>query len=365
MTAPLDPDHPRHRQLMKRALGLARRGWGRTSPNPMVGCVVARDGRVVGEGHHLFAGVRHAEDLALQRAAAEARGADLYVNLEPCCHQGRTPPCTDRIRAAGVGRVFLSVRDPNPLVAGQGAARLRESGIEVVEGLCAERARQLNETFFHYIQHGTPFVLLKLAMTLDGKIATATGDSQWITGEKARRASQRLRYGYDAILVGIETLLADDPSLTVRWRRPGSITRVVLDSHLRTPPSARVFESDDPVIVFHGGKGRRGGMGERVSLVRVQRGNAGLSWTAVLSDLGRRGVSSLIVEGGGRVAASALAAGVVRKICFFYGPRIVGGSGLPGVADLGVSRLDQALRLRDLRVRRLGDDLMLEGYLND
>ncbi len=358
-------DTSQHLELMKRALRLARRGRGQASPNPLVGCVVARAGKVLGEGFHTYTGVQHAEALALGRAGSGARGADLYVTLEPCCHQGRTPPCVERILEAGIHRVWVGVRDPNPLVAGKGILALRQAGVEVAEGLCAPQAEQLNEAFFHFIQTGRPFVLLKLALTLDGKIATSTGDSQWITGPRARRWSHRLRYEYDAILVGIETLLEDDPSLTVRWRRNNRITRVILDSQLRTPPDARLFSSPDPVIIFHQQQApasARRLLEPKADLQAVQAGPGGLSWRAVLGELGEREILSLVVEGGSRVAASALRARAVQKVCFFYGPKILGGRDSSGIGDLGVQNLDQAVQLSDLKVRRLAPDLMVEGY---
>ncbi len=352
------------RHFMKRALSLARRGIGRASPNPMVGAVVVRDGVAVGEGWHRYDQVDHAEVLALNQAGEKSVGADLYVNLEPCSHQGRTPPCVERILESRIARVFVAVRDPNPLVAGQGVSRLRSSGVDVVEGACSDEAESLNEAFFHSIERGTPLVQLKMAMTLDGRIATAKGESKWITGSRARRRVHNLRFASDAILVGVNTILEDDPSLDVRGRRRKTITKAVLDSKLQTPRNARIFGSGDPVILFHSrGRTDPTGVGEIAELVGVDRGSDGLNWSSVLSELGGRRVRRLLIEGGGRVAASALRHGVVRRVSFFYGPKLIGADGVPGIGVLGVGRLDEALELERMTTVRLGSDLLLEGEL--
>lgn len=350
---------------MKRALALARRGLGRSSPNPLVGAVVVRDGQVVGEGYHVFARRDHAEVVALRQAGLQASGADLYVTLEPCAHYGRTPPCTDRMIEAGIKRVFVATRDLNPRVKGKGIEALRAHGIEVHEGLLGEEAHRLNEAFFHYVQTGTPFVTLKLALTLDGKLATSSGQSQWITGPRARQQGHRLRYASDAILVGVETLLQDDPSLTVRWRRRNPITRVILDSRLRTPAEARLFLAPDPVLIFHARGSEAGAhpLGKKAELIPVQRREEGLDWEEILRELGRRNLISLLVEGGARVAATALKAGTVQKVVLFYGPRLLGSAGKSGVGDLGIRSLQEAFTLRELRLSRLGDDFKVEGYL--
>ena len=353
-----------HERLMKRALELAQQGAGQVSPNPLVGCVVACQGRIVGEGYHIFARRQHAEVVALSQAGENARCSDLYVTLEPCSHRGRTPACVDQIIDAGVGRVFFSLIDPDPRVSGAGAARLRQAGIEVREGLGAGPAQQLNEKFLHFSRHGTPFVLLKLALSLDGKIATRQGESQWITGPETGQRNQQLRFEYDAILVGISTVLKDDPSLNVRWRRPNSIHKIVLDSALRTPPSARLFLSGDPVWVFHSPAAATSGLkSTRARLQPVRRTSYGLGWTEILRELGRAGVTSLIVEGGSQVAASALATGSVQKVAFFYGAKIIGSEGLAGVGALDVSALTDAISLRRTQVAVLGNDLLVEAYL--
>ncbi len=354
-----------HITFMTRALELAKRGTGLASPNPMVGAVVVSAGRVVGEGYHIYQKRDHAEVIALARAGEKARGSDLYVTLEPCVHFGRTPPCVQAVLESGVKRVFVALEDPNPLVAGRGIAALREAGVEVIEGACAPQAELLNEKFFHFIRTGRPFVVLKLALSLDGRIATCSGESKWITGPEARSLAHRLRFECDAVLVGIRTLLLDDPLLTVRGRRTKSILRIVLDSELQTPPTARLFGAPDRVVIFHRRDlppGRSAAFPEHVELVPVDRGAAGLDWRQILEELGRRRVTSVLVEGGARVAASALSQRVVQKLDLFYGPKLIGGDGLPGIDVLGVRRIDEAIDVARCRVRRVGTGFLVEGY---
>ena len=358
--------HRTDQALMRRALRLAARGFGRTSPNPLVGAVIVRDGEIVGEGYHVYAKRDHAEVVALNRAGSRARGADLFVTLEPCSHVGRTPPCVDAILRAGVKRVLVAVEDPNPLVGGRGIRALREQGVEVVLGLCEQEARRINAAFFHFIVHRRPYVTLKLALTLDGKIATRTGDSKWITGPQSRRLVHRFRYGSDAILVGIGTVLHDDPSLDVRWFRRNRITKVVLDGDLRCPSDARLFESGDPVVLFHRpglAESSSSAYGHRADLVGALQEERAASWDDVLTELGRRQIVDLLVEGGAQVATSLLERGLANRVAFFYGPVLVGADGLDGVGNLGIGRLSQALRLTELQVRRLGDDVFVDGLV--
>jgi len=350
---------------MKRACRLALRGTGRVSPNPLVGAVVVRNGVVVGEGYHLYERKDHAEVIALAQAGSKAKGADLYVNLEPCSHVGRTPPCVDSIIRAGVRRVFVAIRDPNHLVSGQGIAALRKQGIEVREGVCREEASRLNEKFLHFIQTRRPFVLLKLGMTLDGRIAAASGQSRWITGEQSRRVAHNLRFEYDAVLVGVNTVVADDPSLDTRGARRKPLTKVILDSELRTPQTARVFKSPGPVVIFFGpgaSESHAPALRQAATLIPVTKTSDGLDWDCILRALGEQGVTSVLIEGGGRVAASAIRAGVVQKIAFFYAPKILGAEGISGIGRLGVRDLSDALQLADMRVKRLGSDFLVEGY---
>ncbi|MCR4404636.1 MAG: bifunctional diaminohydroxyphosphoribosylaminopyrimidine deaminase/5-amino-6-(5-phosphoribosylamino)uracil reductase RibD [Candidatus Acetothermia bacterium] len=353
---------------MRRALELAERGAGWTSPNPLVGAVIVRGGRIVGEGYHQRFGGPHAEVLALEAAGEEASGADLYVTLEPCVHWGKTPPCVEWIIGAGIKRVIVAVRDPNPLVDGRGLARLRQAGIEVVEGVLAEEARKLNEPFFKFITTGRPFVILKLAMSLDGRSATRTGESRWISNERSRELVHWMRSRYAAVLVGINTVLKDDPQLTARLEGARDPWRIILDSEGRLPLDAQVLrlESAAPTVVA-----TTQGMppakeeellrrGARVWRLKSRAGRVDLA--DLLARMGAEGLDSLLVEGGPTVAASFLEAGLVDKIVFFIAPKIVGGP-VSAIAGSGVERLTEAWQLRDISVRMLDGDLVYESYL--
>jgi len=357
---------------MKLALSLAARGAGWVSPNPMVGAVVVRDGEIVGRGYHRRYGAPHAEVEALQAAGGGARGADLYVTLEPCNHHGQTPPCTQAILAAGVRRVIIASRDPNPLVAGGGGAYLASQGVAVATGLLEAAAQRLNAAWFHWLETGRPWVMAKAACSLDGKIATATGESQWITGEAARRFGHRLRHRVDAIVAGINTVLADDPQLTTRLPRGRGKDpiRVVLDSRLRLPEQARILHLDSavPTLVActemaPAAKMRAlEGQGAEVLVLPAESGRVSLA--ALLQLLGERRVQSLLVEGGAEVLGSFFDQKFVQMFHFFYAPKFLGGRTAPGVlGGQGVSRLQDAPQGRHLAIRRLGPDLLLSGYL--
>jgi diaminohydroxyphosphoribosylaminopyrimidine deaminase/5-amino-6-(5-phosphoribosylamino)uracil reductase len=357
-------------RFMRRALELARRGEGWTNPNPLVGAIIVKEGRIVGEGYHERFGEPHAEVKALEAAGEEAEGAELYVNLEPCVHWGKTPPCVERIIASGVKRVIVATRDPNPLVDGKGIATLREAGIEVVEGVLEEEAKKINEPFFKFITTGRPFVLLKLALSLDGKIATRTGDSKWISSERSRELVHRLRNRYAAVLVGINTILKDDPQLTARLDnvRTKDPLRIVLDSRGRIPLEAKVLnlESDVPTAVAtteQMSKEKEEALlnkGTRVWRLGARDGKVDLE--ELLKKLGEGGIDSLLVEGGAIVAASFLEAGLVDKITFFIAPKIVGGPGIT-IGGKGVARIAEAWQLKDTSVRMLDRDVVYEGYL--
>jgi diaminohydroxyphosphoribosylaminopyrimidine deaminase/5-amino-6-(5-phosphoribosylamino)uracil reductase len=348
---------------MRLALDLASLGLGRTAPNPAVGAVLVRAGRVVGRGHHARAGSPHAEIVALAQAGARARGADLYTTLEPCDHFGRTPPCSRALIEAGVRRVFVGSRDPNPLVDGRGSARLRRAGVEVVGGPLQAECDALNAPWFRLVRSGRPFVTLKVAATLDGRIATSAGDSRWVTGPEARAWVHRLRDQVDAVLVGRGTAQADDPRLTTRL--PGGAgrdpLRVVLDTGLRLPPTLRLFRqrSAARTLVLHAARRARD-LGPRVDLLRCARGPGGVDLEDALARLAGRGVVHLLVEGGGAVAASFLAAGLVDRLALFLAPRVLGG-GRGWGGEAGPARMAEAGWLRDLTVERLGDDLLLQG----
>ncbi len=367
---------------MRRALRLARRSHGRTSPNPMVGAVLVKADKVIGQGWHHRAGEPHAEIEALldaERKGASPRGATLYVTLEPCCTHGRTPPCTDAIKAAGIRRVVVAATDPNPAHAGRGFRILRRAGIQVTTGVLADEAARLNEAFNHWIVHRTPFVTVKAAMTLDGKSATASGESKWITGEKARAEGMKLRQGADAILVGVNTVLADDPSLTLRQgprskvQGPGSklpaprLRRIILDSQARTPLRAKVVSDEfaglTTIVVGRSVPAKRvQALEKRVNVFRapLKRGRIDLRW--LLRRLGSENVTSLLVEGGGEVNASFLLGGLAQRVAFFYAPKILGGrDSRKAVAGEGARHLNEILSLHDVEWRRVGEDLMMRA----
>lgn len=356
---------------MRRALDLARRAAGRTSPNPMVGAVVVKDGEVVGEGCHLCAGTPHAEVHALEDAGDAARGATVYVTLEPCCHHGRTGPCADALIRAGVKKVVAAMTDPNPKVAGGGLARLRAAGVEVVEGVLADEAAKLNEAFIKWVSTKMPFGLMKTAMTLDGKIATRTGHSKWITGEAARAMVHRLRDHYDAILVGVGTVLADDPELTARLPAGDGKNplRVVVDSAARTPLAAKVVADGKAPTLFAVAEDAPAG---RLTALRsagcevlpLPRGLTGVDLRALWRTLGERGVTSVLIEGGATINAAALAAGIVDKIHAFVAPKIIGGTAAPGpVGGEGLADLAGAVLLEDATCEKVGDDILITAYL--
>jgi diaminohydroxyphosphoribosylaminopyrimidine deaminase/5-amino-6-(5-phosphoribosylamino)uracil reductase len=385
---------------MKLALRLAVKAAGRVSPNPMVGAVVVQKGEIVGRGYHRAAGLPHAEVEALRRAGAAAKGADLYVTLEPCNHQGRTPPCTEAVLRAGIRRVIIATPDPNPRVNGGGAEFLQSQGVQVETGLLADQARRLNEAWFHWVATGLPFVIAKAACSLDGKIATAGGESQWLTGEKARAYGHQLRHQVDAILVGVGTVLSDDPQLTTRL--PGRTTengkrktengprdpiRIVLDSRLRLPLSAKLLRLNSPaptwiactdaapqekikalqdlgadVLVMPTVVRETHPTETPASVTSASRGLVALK--PLLAELGSRQVQSLLVEGGGETLGSFFDQRLVDKFYFFYAPKILGGKGAPGMlAGAGVKHLGNALQAKELSVRRLGPDLVVTGYL--
>lgn len=356
---------------MQLALGLAEKARGRTSPNPMVGAVLVKDGEVVGQGFHAKAGSAHAEVVALADAGEKARGATAYVTLEPCCHYGRTGPCTEALIKAGVVRVVAAMTDPNPLVAGKGLAILKKAGLEVKCGVLEEEAKRLNEVFIKYITTKRPFVVLKAATSLDGKIATATGESKWITGEAARAYGHRLRDSYDAIMVGVNTILTDDPSLTARLPegRGKDPIRIILDSYARTPTGAKILlqESAAHTIVATTEAApverRASLMAAGAEVLIVPGTGPGVDLNKLMEMLGEKQITSILIEGGGKVNGSALAAGIVDKVAWFIAPKIIGGDAAPGpVRGEGVATLRDATQLYDVEVQRLGEDILLTGY---
>lgn len=363
----------RDERFMALAVTQARRGEGRTRPNPPVGAVVVRGERVLARGYHSRAGAAHAEVDALGKIGGRARGAELYVTLEPCAHHGRTPPCADAILRAGIRRVVIGGLDPNPLTDGLGVARLRQGGVEVVTGVLAEPCARLLDGFTSLVCHGRPFVVLKLAATLDGRIATRTGHSRWITGEAARREVHRWRNRCDAILVGGGTVAADDPALTCRLGRGRDPLRVVLSGSLTIAPDAQVVTTpgcdgwpNALVVTTRGASASRAAAlrAAGAEVVRLPSAAGRVRIPALLEALGQRGILSVLVEGGSQVAAQLLEGGHVDRLLWFVAPKIVGGAGaVPAVAGRGAARMDDALVLEDLVVRRLGADLLLDGRL--
>ena len=351
-------------RFMRLALREAARGLGRTSPNPVVGAVLVRKGRVVARGHHAKAGGPHAEVVALGSAGARARGADLYVTLEPCDHYGRTPPCSIAIMRAGVRRVIVGSSDPNPLVNGKGIARLRRAGVEVVEGVLRPACDALNSHWFRWVRDRRPWVTLKAAVTLDGRIATRTGDARWVSGEAARRWVHRLRDRVDAVLVGAGTAKADDPELTTRLPggRGRDPIRVVLDTDLSLPSGLRVFHarSAAPTIVAHASSSRRL-LGPGVELLRCRRGKGGVDLHDLLAKLAARGVVHLLVEGGSHVHSRFLEEGLADRLAVFVAPKLAGADGVPLAALRGPSRMADALALEDVEVERMGGDVLVQG----
>ena len=361
------------RKFMRYALELAAQARGHTSPNPLVGAVIVREGEIVGAGYHQKAGEAHAELHALDQAKGLADGATMYVTLEPCCHWGRTPPCTEAVIQAKLADVFVAMEDPNPRVAGNGIRQLEEAGIRVEVGLCEDESRQLNEVFIKHITTKHPFVILKSAISLDGKIATASGESQWITSEASRLKGHEVRAQVDAILVGIGTVLEDDPSLTVRLpeRENEDPVRIVVDSRGNTPIGAKVFNPESGartlIAVTEDAPAEKieafEAAGADVLIVAKKAGRVCLG--ALMRELGQRGITSVLIEGGGEINAAALQAGIVDKLMFFIAPKLIGGKDAPGpIGGVGIGRLVEALELRDVKMTQIGADFLIEGYLS-
>ena len=355
---------------MTRALELAAQGAGQVSPGPLVGTVIVdAAGEIAGEGFYLFEQVKHAETAALEQAGERARGGTAYVSLEPHAHQGRTQPCTDALIKAGIKRVVAPIEDPNPKVSGRGFAHLSKAGIEVSTGLLADEAARLNEAYIHFMRTGRPFVHLKLAVSLDGKVATFGGESRWITGEEARARVHELRHQYDAIMVGGRTARADDPLLTDRSgrRRRRPLVRVVIEQYLRMSPESQLAQTtaDAPVLIFGHGDSEP----ELVSALQsrgvevINQTSASLELSSVLDELGRRSIQSVLVEGGPMLAGLLLDAGLVNKTTFFVAPMIIGSQDAPSaIGGDGAERIANARQLENVSVERRGRDIEITGY---
>jgi diaminohydroxyphosphoribosylaminopyrimidine deaminase/5-amino-6-(5-phosphoribosylamino)uracil reductase len=357
------------RRYMRIACRLAEKAAGRTSPNPMVGAVLLRDGKMIASGFHQFAGGDHAEIVALKKAGTEAKGSTLYINLEPCSHQGRTPPCTRSLIAAGIKEVVVGMEDPNPLVSGKGLRALSRAGIKVRTGVLHEECRRLNEAFTKFITRGVPFVTLKLAASLDGKIATASGDARWISCEESRATVHLLRNRYDAVLVGAGTVIMDNPQLTCRIAGGRDPWRIILDARLRIPLSAeflRQRSSDKNIIVTsdtvpEGKICALENLGATVWRLPAREG--AVRWLPLLKKLAKIGIASVLIEGGATTAAGALKEKMVDKMLLFYAPKLLGGDGRYMIDSLGVERIKQSVTLQNLEIQKSGTDLLVSGYL--
>jgi diaminohydroxyphosphoribosylaminopyrimidine deaminase/5-amino-6-(5-phosphoribosylamino)uracil reductase len=360
----MNPDE----KYMALALKLAERGKGRTSPNPSVGAIIVQKEKIVGQGYHKRPGEPHAEVEALRSAGSKARGSTLYLNLEPCSHQGRTPPCTESIIKSGIKKVVVALKDPNPLVNGKGIKRLRSAGIEVKSGVLRKPALRLNEGYIKYITTGKPFIILKTAASLDGKIATSQGDSKWITGARAREYTHRLRGEMDGILVGIGTVLADDPYLRAnskeRRKNQREPVKIIVDTKLRTPLRAKVLSPPAIIATTKGASPKKVSVlrkkGIEVLIIEEKEGKVNLR--KLIKELGKREITNLMIEGGAEINTSFLKENLVDKILFFIAPQIIGGR-KSSVGELGIFKLRDALHLSGITFKRFADDLLIEGYI--
>lgn len=364
-------------EYMRRAISLAKKGAGWTSPNPLVGAVIVKDGRIIGEGFHEKYREKHAERNALASLKESARGADMYVTLEPCCHYGNQPPCTEAVIENGIKRVFIGSRDPNPLVAGKGTKILRDHGITVVEDFLREECDALNEIFFHYITTKRPYVLMKYAMTIDGKIATKTGASKWITGNEAREHVHFLRGRYASVLAGIGTVIADDPMLNCRIPGAHQPLRIILDSGLRIPLESRIVMTapEFPTLVVTAVDPEDPDRSEKIAGLREKNvrlaflsdeKDGRVSIEKLLRYLGDEGIDSIFVEGGGKIHDSFRKAGAVDKVACYIAPKIFGGSGaMTPVAGEGIENVDEAMRLEDMKVSKIGGDILIEAKVKN
>ena len=353
-------------ELMRRAIELARRGTGFVNPNPLVGAVIARDGEIIGEGYHARYGEPHAERNALRDCKGDPRGAVMYVTLEPCCHQGKQPPCTEAIIDSGIARVFVGSDDPNTLVAGKGIAALEEAGIEVVRGFLKEECDKLNPIFFHYITTKTPYVIMKIAMTADGKTATRAGLSRWITGEESRRHVHETRKRCAAVMVGIGTVLADDPTLTCRIENPSNPARVICDSNLQIPIDCKLVATAREIPTYiaacNPDKRKREQLEKRgVHVLEIISTDGRVNLKSLMRKLGSLGIDSVLLEGGAALHEAALRAGIVQHVQVYIAPKMFGGvSAKSAVGGLGVYEVNEAYKLTRPEFSRFGDDVLLE-----
>lgn len=355
---------------MKRAINLARKGVGKTSTNPLVGAVIVKNGKIIGEGYHKYYGGNHAEIEAINNAKESVKGATVYVNLEPCFHYGKTPPCALRLVKEGVSKVVIGMRDPNPKVAGQGIKILEDSGIEVIIGILEKEAIELNEVFIKYITKGIPFIYLKYAMTLDGKIASITGDSKWISNEKSRKEVHKLRNKVGGIMVGVNTIIADDPNLTTREKEGQDPIRIIVDSNCRIPPTAKVLHLDSNVRTIVAVTKNADPLkialieetGAEVFVIEDRDGKVNLK--ELIKILGTKGIDSILIEGGGSLSWSALEEELVDKVQVYIGPKLIGGATAnTPVGGKGIAQMSEAIELYDIKRKMFDEDIMIEGYI--
>ena len=356
--------------IMKRALALAARAKGKTSPNPMVGALLVKNNRIISEGYHKKAGTPHAEVIAIDEAGNKASGSTLYVSLEPCCHKDkRTPPCTEKIISSGIKKVVIAMKDPNPKVSGKGIAELEKAGIQTITGVLENSARNLNESYIKYITTGTPFVILKIAMTLDGKIATSDGESKWITGEKARKMVHRLRGTSDAVMTAIGTVKADNPMLTCRVSGYKSPVRIIIDPRLETGLDSQVLSCPPETIIVTRSPNADVSLwkklrGKGISFIEYQSKELDLKW--LMHKLGGFAITSVLIEGGSSLSSYCLEAGIVDKVMVFVAPKIIGGrDSFPAVGGKSFRKLAEAYRISDMKTRQIGEDILIEGYIRN
>lgn len=371
----------KYEEYMKMAIDIAKTAIGHTSPNPLVGCVVVKDGRVISKACHERYGEYHAERNALLRCEEDTAGAELYVTLEPCCHYGKTPPCTEIIIEKGIKKVYIGSMDSNPLVSGKGVEILRENGVEVECGICKEECDKMNEIFFHFIENKTPFVAAKYAMTIDGKIAAYTGDSKWVTGEESRMYVQNLRKRYSGIMVGINTILEDDPMLNCRIEEGVNPVRIILDSDLRIPMESKIVQTAGEIktivaccenkVKDEADKADKAEKAEALEKMGVEvlkikgnsQDNSRVNLKELMKLLGERKIDSILLEGGGTVNASAFEAGIVSKVYAFIAPKIImGKESMSPVSGKGIKFMQDAIELENIEIVRIQDDILIKGY---
>jgi len=353
-----------HKKYMDLAIKLAERGKGITSPNPMVGCIVVKRGRIVGKGFHKKAGTEHAEVLALNDAGKKAINSTLYVNMEPCSHWGRTPPCTERIVEAGVREIIIGMKDPNPLV--DGFRELKFRGLKTKIGILEKDAKKLNEVFIKYIKTKRPFVILKVAMSVDGKIATSTGDSKYITSKEARTYVHQLRSDVDAVMIGLNTLLRDNPELTPRLVKGKDPMKIVVDSSLKIPKSCNLMKDPAKLIIATTSKAPKNAVKKLqqkgINVIVTKSKNGMVELQDLMKQLGKHEITSVMIEGGSQLNSSAIKEGIVDRVLIFTAPKIIG-NGIGAIGSLGIKKINNAINLKNPLTRKIGKDLLIEGYL--